>query len=246
MGLKNPTPSISTLWIYPMWTCSQQIHCPWTRHVDSPSCQLCQPKHLQSGSMNSMNQKIIRMLLPSIKRISGASPMRKFQQPKSPILLIMRKQRSIEPTADLSEGQVNSGLKKVLVQGQRKGSKSCFVKIFVVDSWLPMFLSHSLTTPCCKRLWRSTWRLFFQTLPPFEERLLHGCYDDCMSALQADLQDCSFYMAMDETNDGVGRYVANVLLGKLDVNGYESPYLVSVSTMKKAPKSISVLSQKIL
>ncbi len=68
---------------------------------------------------------------------------------------------------------------------------------------------------------------------PSEETLrskyLPLCYDEAMEAMKEELKQGSLWVSTDCSRDSMGREVANVVVGKLDCNQFQEPYLVKVS-----------------
>lgn len=63
---------------------------------------------------------------------------------------------------------------------------------------------------------------------------LPDCFNDVTREIKRDLGDSSLWFGTDETTDSQGRYVVNVIAGKMDPTQYHSPYLVECSFVEKA------------
>jgi hypothetical protein len=66
---------------------------------------------------------------------------------------------------------------------------------------------------------------------------LNECYEEVKNEIQTSLKDCSIWIGVDETTDACGRYVANVLIGKLESEKYNPPFLVNCSFLDKTDSS---------
>lgn len=77
---------------------------------------------------------------------------------------------------------------------------------------------------------------------PDESTLRKNYMDDCfegvLTQIQADLEGAPVWIGMDETTDRMGRYVGNVMVGKLDNQGYHHPYLINCAFLDKCDSSV--------
>ena len=62
---------------------------------------------------------------------------------------------------------------------------------------------------------------------------LPACYAEVVEKIREDLQGAPLWIEVDETTDATGRYVGNVLLGKLDDQQYHPPYLANCAFLDK-------------
>ena len=63
---------------------------------------------------------------------------------------------------------------------------------------------------------------------------LKVCYNDVIEAIRAELKDCPIWLGVDETSDAEGRYVANVIVGKLDAKEAHPARLVNCAMLNAA------------
>jgi len=66
---------------------------------------------------------------------------------------------------------------------------------------------------------------------------LEDCYNETMEHIKMELQDKAIWISVDETTDSVGRYVANILIGKLEKEKYNAPFLVNCAFLEKTDSS---------
>ena len=62
---------------------------------------------------------------------------------------------------------------------------------------------------------------------------LPECFEDAVREIRRDLENSPLWLGTDETTDSQGRYVVNVVAGKLDAVEYHSPYLVECTFLEK-------------
>lgn len=63
---------------------------------------------------------------------------------------------------------------------------------------------------------------------------MHLCYDEAMTYVRSDIGNNYIWIAVDETTDGKGRYIANLVIGKLDGKESPTPFLISSKTLEHA------------
>lgn len=61
-------------------------------------------------------------------------------------------------------------------------------------------------------------------------------YDDAMSKIREDIGESYVWISVDETTDVRGRYVANLIVGKLDPNSSSRAYLICTKQLEKTNK----------
>lgn len=66
---------------------------------------------------------------------------------------------------------------------------------------------------------------------------LQDCYEDAMKEIRSSLEGFPIWIGVDETTDACGRYVANVIIGKLDKESYHSPFLVRCAFLENPDSS---------
>ena len=59
------------------------------------------------------------------------------------------------------------------------------------------------------------------------------CHQDAIHEIQDSLGDKPIWVGVDETTDAMARYVANVLIGRLDNEKYHTPYLANMVFLEK-------------
>ena len=62
---------------------------------------------------------------------------------------------------------------------------------------------------------------------------LPECYEDAVGEIRKDLEDSPLWMGVDETTDAQGRYVANVIAGRLNAVEYHPPFIVECTFLEK-------------
>uniref|UniRef100_UPI00358E2E52 transcription factor 19 isoform X1 n=1 Tax=Myxine glutinosa TaxID=7769 RepID=UPI00358E2E52 len=62
---------------------------------------------------------------------------------------------------------------------------------------------------------------------------LDKCYDEALAGIRADLGQQPIWLSVDETTDSAGRYVANIIAGRLSKEGYFRPHLVQCMFLEK-------------
>jgi hypothetical protein len=70
------------------------------------------------------------------------------------------------------------------------------------------------------------------------------CYINVMDEIRSDLEGSPVWIGMDETTDVMGRYVGNVLVGKLDNEKYHPPHLVNCVFLDKC--DLSAVSARLI
>ena len=68
-------------------------------------------------------------------------------------------------------------------------------------------------------------------------KTLDDVNQDVSDAIKSDLKGSPLWLGVDETIDAKGRYVANVIIGKLNNEGFHQPYLVNCTFLEKANTS---------
>lgn len=66
---------------------------------------------------------------------------------------------------------------------------------------------------------------------------LQGTYEKTLQKIRADIGDEYIWFVVDETTDAVGRYVANILVGKLTVTEYGAPHLLASKVLERTNNS---------
>ena len=80
-----------------------------------------------------------------------------------------------------------------------------------------------------------------------EKKYLGKCYQDAIREIQDSLGGKPIWVGVNETTDAMTRYVANVLIGRLDNEKYRTPYLANVVFLEKTNSAtISRLVNNIL
>ncbi|PSN38272.1 hypothetical protein C0J52_16895 [Blattella germanica] len=78
--------------------------------------------------------------------------------------------------------------------------------------------------------YRSFLEKYCNTIIPDESTLrknyLEECYQDTLSSIRSDIQNSYIWIAVDETTDTMGRYIANLVVGKLDLETPFTPHLI--------------------
>ncbi len=64
-------------------------------------------------------------------------------------------------------------------------------------------------------------------------KYLDLCFEDVSKEIEENLRGQPIWVSVDETTDAVGRYVANVLAGKLNSEEYSKPYLINSRFLDK-------------
>jgi hypothetical protein len=59
------------------------------------------------------------------------------------------------------------------------------------------------------------------------------CYNNILTQIRSDIGQCSVWIAVDETTDTKGRYVANIIVGKLCSDEPAVPHLLAVKFLDK-------------
>uniref|UniRef100_UPI00358E8181 uncharacterized protein n=1 Tax=Myxine glutinosa TaxID=7769 RepID=UPI00358E8181 len=62
---------------------------------------------------------------------------------------------------------------------------------------------------------------------------LDKCYDEALAGICADLGQQPIWLSVDEMTDSAGRYVANIIAGRLSKEGYFRPHLVQCMFLEK-------------
>ena len=65
-------------------------------------------------------------------------------------------------------------------------------------------------------------------------KYLDQCSDDVLDEIRKALSGHPIWISVDETTDATGRYVANVMAGRLDSEAYYKPYLINCCFLDKA------------
>ncbi|KAL4085242.1 hypothetical protein QTP88_027101 [Uroleucon formosanum] len=60
------------------------------------------------------------------------------------------------------------------------------------------------------------------------------CYEDCINKIRSYCENQKLWVSIDETTDSVGRYVANVIVGTLEVGGPGKVFLLNSEILEKA------------
>ncbi|KAE9542367.1 hypothetical protein AGLY_003494 [Aphis glycines] len=60
------------------------------------------------------------------------------------------------------------------------------------------------------------------------------CYEDCINKIRSYCENQKLWISVDETTDSVGRYVANVIVGTLEVGGPGKIFLLNSEILEKA------------
>ena len=72
---------------------------------------------------------------------------------------------------------------------------------------------------------------------PDESRLrknfLNECYQDTLASIWNGIQDSYIWIAIDETTDALGRYITNLIVGKLDPETFSKPHLICSRILNK-------------
>ena len=55
---------------------------------------------------------------------------------------------------------------------------------------------------------------------------MDSCYVDILEKIRADIGDSYIWISADETTDTLGRFIANLIVGKLDSEAASKPYLI--------------------
>ena len=66
---------------------------------------------------------------------------------------------------------------------------------------------------------------------------LPECFEDAIEVIRTSLADCPIWIGVDETTDAQGRYVANVIAGKLDAAECSEPFLIKCAFLEKTDSS---------
>lgn len=64
-------------------------------------------------------------------------------------------------------------------------------------------------------------------------KYLDQCANEVQKEIEKELRGHPLWITVDETTDSVGRYVANVLAGRLDSQMYHPPYLINSAFLEK-------------
>jgi hypothetical protein len=64
-------------------------------------------------------------------------------------------------------------------------------------------------------------------------KYLDQCTDDVLKEIEKELRGHPIWISVDETTDAVGRYVVNVLAGRLDSDEYHPPHLINSSFLER-------------
>ncbi|XP_063931091.1 uncharacterized protein LOC135143156 [Zophobas morio] len=62
---------------------------------------------------------------------------------------------------------------------------------------------------------------------------LEQCFQDTVERIKTYIRDNDIWISVDETTDSVGRYMANMIIGKLDCEAASVPILLSTKKFKK-------------
>jgi len=76
---------------------------------------------------------------------------------------------------------------------------------------------------------------------------VEDCYQETMDEIRNEVKNKKIWVSIDETTDSEGRYVANVIIGTLPVNGPGKHFLLASEVLEKANHTtISKLFDKAL
>ncbi|KAI1697669.1 hypothetical protein DdX_18364 [Ditylenchus destructor] len=62
---------------------------------------------------------------------------------------------------------------------------------------------------------------------------LKVCYEQTMERIKQDIGESFVWVSVDETTDILGRFVANLLVGRLDETGFHAPHLIAVKMLEE-------------
>ena len=66
-----------------------------------------------------------------------------------------------------------------------------------------------------------------------KKNYLDICYDEVILPIREDIGDSCIWLCVDETTDPMGRYIANLIVGKLDPNQASTPHLLCCKQLEK-------------
>lgn len=62
---------------------------------------------------------------------------------------------------------------------------------------------------------------------------MHSAYEAVLSRIKTDLKDSYLWISFDETTDSLGRYIANLIVGKLDPESPSKPHLIYTKELSR-------------
>lgn len=133
-----------------------------------------------------------------------------------------------------SSNNAQAQLSEVIQPPAAKKSRSNIVGLDLCKAFLaadiPMWKLRNKTLKDCLE------RNMSITLPcdaSMRSKYVPESYQEAISQIKEDLQDVPIWICIDETQNSQGKYVANILMGKLDKDCYHAPHLVHSCVMEK-------------
>lgn len=130
--------------------------------------------------------------------------------------------------------RVSQALLEDVVQPKEKASKAFTVASEITEAFSAASIPwYKIQHPKIRALFERHIGVCLPTEANLCQTHLPAQYEKVMEIIRNDLSDGQLWICTDETTDAVGRYVVNVMIGKLDANKYHPPHLVHCDFLER-------------